>query len=657
VTHLARSRPGTPPGARGEGRPPGRARALALALPAVLLAWLFVAASPTMSQPRGAESDSSTVNQLMQTLSPKYSTSYNVERQKTKWDQVFDFRTGFGFMNFSNHTTFSVQHASDYNEDTRDGNNSTNFNWFVIPGLPVTSSLNLGRRSVTRPGSQAETNNSGVNLSTSYQRRLLGIDHIVKAGGGYARRTDLNVGSSGRSSTVDAGVKGSMSWGGTWDPSDPLTVRGNFKEDRARKRLQLESTDGSVEKTPSSSSNRSLGGNLSYDPAPWISATISASNASQRDEYFLAAYQALEKKLSGSTNLSGRFDLKPTGGLLLDLGPVEVTEVNGDLSYNTHDLTYQVRSDLASSGSTASWDGKAKGRMFGASVEANLSSDNNRLEPATSDTTVTYTHSFDGKLSRTLSPKISMRFDWLVRSTQVFYQNFNPTDRLDRDERKTKLQPALTYTPNDRWTVTASYIRTGFRQIQLSPQRASQTRDDVEYSVDMAIRYQMSTRTSIRQNYSIKARYSTLDFNPKGNTLLATQRIITSVQSQITPRVTLSMEHRFTLQDSGPFSFGPGGERLFARSVRKYIQELNPRVEYQVTPWGSIYAKSRLYRIDTDNEASSSRSTSRTLELTEGFSVKREVGSGVNLQADGSYIRSNVRDSYWSISSKLSKDF
>ena len=671
MTRLARSRPGTfrargPRGdarssrrsalAWGQGRPPGRA--LPVLVPFALLACLLTAPRPAASQPRGqAQADSSRVTQIMQTLSPSYSTGYQVARQRTIWSQDFNFGTGFGFMNFNNKTSFSIRHDSDRNEETRDGSNSTDLRWYFIPGLPITSSMKLGRLSITRPESQTETNNSGLNLSARYQKNLLGIDHVLDGGVGYNRRTDLNVIADGRSRTQDAGVNGSMNWKGSWSPSDPLTLNAHYQESRTQKRLQLESTDGSVDKRPSSSRSRTTGADLGYEPVSWLSATVSANDVTKRDEFFRAQEEALEKQVSGSTNLSGQFSMKRPGKALLELGPLQVSEMSADLSYNAHDLTFQVRPDVASSGNTASWKGRTKGSMLGTSIEGSLANENSRLEPATSDTTVTYTHTFEGKLSRSLSSKISVRFDWLVRSTQVFFETFDPKDRLDRDELKTKFQPALTYTPNKRWSVTASYIRTGSRQIQLNPARASQTRDDVDYSVDMAIRCQVSTRTSFTQNYSIKARYTTLDFNPSGNQLIATQRIITSVRSQITPRVKLSMDHRFTLQDSGPFSFGPGGERLFGRSVRKYTQEMKPHVEYQITPWGSIYVNSTFRRIDNDNELSRSRATARTLELEEGFKVTREVGAGVDLQATGSFNRSNVRDSYWNITSKLSKDF
>ncbi len=669
MTWLARRKPGTFRARGPEGgapasrrsalaRGPGRFPAHALPVLVLFALCLIAAARPAAAQPRRqAQADSSRVTQIMQTLSPSYSTGYEVNRQRTIWNQGFNFGTGFGFMNFNNKTSFSIRHDSDRNEETRDGSNSTDLRWYFIPGLPITSSMKLGRLSYTRPESQTETNNSGLNLSARYQKRLLGIDHVLDGGGGYNKRTDLNVIANGRSRTQDAGVNGNLSWKGSWSPSDPLNLNANYQETRAQKRLQLESADGSVDKRPSSSRSRTAGADLSYDPVSWLSAGVSVNDVTKRDEFFLAQEEALEKQVSGNSSISGNFSMKRPGKSLVDLGPIQISELSANLSYNTHNLTYQVRPDLASSGNTGSWKGSSKGRAFGTSIEGSLSGDNSRLEPATSDTTVTYTHTFEGKLSRSLSPKISMRFDWLVRSTQVFFKTFDPKDRLDRDELKTKFQPALTYTPNQKWSVTASYIRTGSRQIQLNAARAAQTRDDVDYSVDMAIRYQLSTRTSLTQNYSIKARYTTLDFNPSGNQLIATQRIITSVQSQITPRVKLTMEHRFTLQDSGPFSFGPSGERLFGRSVRKYTQEMNSHVEYQITPWGSIYVDSRFYRIDNDNEVSLTRTTVRTLDLVEGFKVTREVGGGVNLQATGSFNRSNVRDSYWYITSSLSKDF
>ena len=155
--------------------------------------------------------------------------------------------------------------------------------------------------------------------------------------------------------------------------------------------------------------------------------------------------------------------------------------------------------------------------MLDADYDATLSHSRDLLQPATSDTFTTKENALEGRVSRQLSPKIIVRFDGLVRTKQQFYGNEIRSTRNDNDELKTKAQPALVYTPNGKWSVTVSYAKSVTRQVQLNPTRASNTRQNSDFSADFTIRYQLSTRTVITQNYEIKTLYTTYDFNPNQN--------------------------------------------------------------------------------------------------------------------------------------------
>lgn len=613
---------------------------------------LLVAAAPARAQVSEAEEaaqDSSVAAQMLSVLRPSYSTQYTINRQTTIWNQNFDFGTGFGFMNFNNRTKFEVRRDSDRDEDRRDGRNTTDLRWFVIPDVPLHMNVTLGRRSVVRPLNENETDEAGLDLSARYKRDLLGLTHTVDLGGGTNSRNDLSVRGDSRSESKDSGINGNLFWKTDWDPFEFLSAEGSVRETRSDKTITLQTDLEEPEEQPSSSQSRILDAKVSFEPTDWLSADLTASDTQGNDEYFIVqgGIGDLERKVNEKTALTTSLRFEPWKG----------TDIGWRMANSTHVLDYRVRTEIASSGSGDLWEGTLKTRWKGTDIQSKLSHTKDRLEPAISDTTDTESNTFDGKVSKRLSGKFAAQFDWLVRAHQTFFLTFDPDDRLDKDELRTKLQPSLTYTPNRRWTANLSYVRTITRRVELNPARASQTKEDEDYTVNIGITYALSANTNLSQSYSIKALYTTFDYNADANRLLATQRIVTSANSQITPKVALDFSHRFTLQDSGPFELRADGSRLFARSLRKYRQELTAKIQYDIATWLSLTVDSRFLRTDDVNEATDVRTTFRDLQLQEGFSVSQNLAGGVLITATGALVRSNVRDSYFTLQSSLTKDF
>ncbi len=607
-----------------------------------------LAAGPAMAQPPGAAQDSSLTNQVFSILRPSYATTYTIDRQTTIWDQSFDFGTGLGFMNFNNQTKFQVRRDSDRDEDRRDGRNTTDLRWFLIPNIPLHMNVQLGRRSTERPLNVNETNEAGISLSARYKWDLLGLSHTVDVGGGTDSNTGLTVRGDSRSESDETAVNRSLYWKSEWDPFEYLSTEGSIRDTRSDKNSVL-TEEGVTQDLPTSTWNRILDAKVSFDPTDWFQGNFNATQTDGDDEYFLlqGGIGQLEQSVKKKSALTANFLYEPNRN----------TDITWRVASNTHTLDYRVRAEISSAGSGDAWEGTIKTRWMGADIQSKLNHGKDTLEPAIGDTTDTETASFDGKISKKLSQKFAVQFDWLVRAQQIFYQNFEVRDRLDKDELRTKIQPTLTYTPGNRWTANLTYIRTVTRRIELNPDRAAQTREDEDYTVNIGFTYTLSQKTHLSQSYSIKALYTTFDFNESSNSLLATQRITTNISSQVTPKVLLEMGHRFTLQDSGPFTLRDDGSRLFARSQRKYRQELTSRIEYAITPWLKLNANSRFLRTDDVAEATGARRIFRDLQLQEGFSLAQSLAGGVVVTASGAYVRSNTRDSYLTLQSSLTKDF
>jgi hypothetical protein len=604
---------------------------------------------PDPAHAQGQDRDSTAVAAgVLNALSPTYSTSYNINRQTTGWIQNFDFGAAFGFMNFTNKTSFDVRTDEGINDTRRNGNNKTDMRWLMIRRLPITTSLTLDRSSSARPREEREIDYADLGLSTLYSFNGLKARHTFSGGGGLSRRAETSLRDEVGSRTRDSGWRGNLSWKGRWN-LDPISIDGTVAERRLNKTSRLEKDDGTLQEKPTINQSRNVRVAVNYNPRGWLSSNLEFSGNSGNDEYFVvqSGRDKLEKKINDRKTLSAGVTLTPRENL----------DIGWHLTTNSHNLSYEVRNDIASSGNGFSWNGTIKTRTLGANIDGTLSSAKNLLEPATSADTETHTNIFEGKLFRPLSKKFSFRFNWFGRVSQVFFSDPDPSRLLDRDELKTKLQPTLMYSPGNKWSISASYIRSTSRVVQLNPDRANQTKEDQDFTVDISIGYQFSAETRLSQVYSIKALYTTFDYTPTSNRLLSTQRIATSITSQLMPRVFLGLQHRFTLQDSGPFRFGEGGERIFSRSLRKYRQELTVDLNYQIVDWIGLLTNSRFLRTDDLNEATDALRISRNLDLRLGADMKKTLGGGVSFNATAEYHQSNNQDSFWNLVSSLRKDF
>jgi hypothetical protein len=275
------------------------------------------------------------------------------------------------------------------------------------------------------------------------------------------------------------------------------------------------------------------------------------------------------------------------------------------------------------------------------------------MDRATSAGTDTRNNTFEGKLSRRIYSKMNAQFNWYVRANQLFFDDTS----LDRDELRTKLQPIVTYKPGKKWTVRVGYVGSTTRRVEVNPAQALQTRREEDYTVDMSINYDISQSTNLTQTYSIKSLYTTFDYNPNGDRLLSTQRIITSLNTQMGPRCDFNIEHRFTLQDSGPFHFDESGARVFSRDLRKYRQEMSVNMRYKMTSWASAILDSQFLRTDDVQEFSGTRFSRRDIHLQTGLELEKALRGSVSVKGSGQYVQSNNDDAYWTVTSSLKKDF
>jgi len=591
----------------------------------------------------------SATTRIFGTLHPTYNTDYTVARQTTDWNQNFVFGTKLGLFNFENRTDFKIHTDSGRDETRRDGGNVTTLRMLKIP---LNATLNVQRLSVNRPGEERSNGNVNLSLSTrDLRQRIWGVQHSVSFSGGLNHKGDESLLNKRHSQSTDSGLDGTAHWQGSWHTWRLLNLDGNVDLKRQQKNSQLVQ-DTTTVKSPTTGVDRKFDLRAHVEPWAWITSDIDANSQLSEDESYLtvpvpgqSALRRLEHRFANHRGLTAGIRLFPNA---------KNFNVSLDLVKDIQDLDYRIRRDFSYTGDQFSWNGKLKAKWLATDFDLSLGNGLDKMNRATSAGTDTYNNTFEGKVSRRIYSKLSAQFNWYVRANQLFFDDAS----LDRDELRTKLQPIVTYTPSKKWTVKVGYVGSATRRVEVNPAQALQTRREEDYTVDMSINYEVNQSTHLNQIYSIKSLYTTFDYNPSGDRLLSTQRIVTTLDTRLGPRCDFNIEHRFTLQDSGPFHFEPDGTRIFARDLRKYRQEMNASVKYQLTSWASAILDSQFSRMDDVTEYTNVRITRRDIRLQTGLELEKTLRGSVSLKGSGQYVQSNNnQDAYWTITSALKKDF
>lgn len=582
---------------------------------------------------------------------PVYGTNYDVTKQSTTWGQSFAFGAKGALWDLKSNTDFSIGRDSGSDSETRAGNTRGTLNFRGLKGLPLLFDMRLGRTSVDAIAVQSQNETRNVGLTARLNRRWLGIRHNAGLKGGYDLAQNLSANSTNNetSESTESGFSGRFDWRANANLAPGLKLDADYSQDRAKKTSELvQSGADSVRSVPTTKRASSMGVKLEYNPANWLASSAGYTNRTSEEELFLlqSGEGQLERRENDNKTLNFTFTLTPRKG----------TTLTWNMSRNETFADFRVRPQLASRGEGDDWAGKLSTELLKTKIEAELSRKRDFTEPRQTIASERLLKVFEGRAQRALSPRFDARVNWEIRLRQQFFEG-DPAEVQDKDEQKIKVDAGLAYKPPGRWSATLSYARDNTRQVEVNQIRAGETNTQENHTVTVGIKYDMSARTKVTQNYYIQASYTTFDFQPRKNTLNATQRIVTGVNSQVTSKVKLGLTHNFNLIDSGPFALDPDRGRVFKRSSRAYRQDLTATVDYIVTPWLTLTANQRFFRSDNLNEATGDRRISRDIQLREGFKIQQELGAGLKLRADGEYVRSSTTESYFTLRSSLDKEF
>jgi hypothetical protein len=310
-------------------------------------------------------------------------------------------------------------------------------------------------------------------------------------------------------------------------------------------------------------------------------------------------------------------------------------------------------SDLISDG----WKARFDGNLLGIRTESTLSESNDDLNQRAAAPNLTRVRTWETKFSRKLSLKWDARFGWRMDLRQIFQTTDLASQKQDFDEHRVKFDAGVGYEPNAKWRVSLGLNLDNFDRIEQNALRANSTKNEETGSISARIDYKLSPSTTIGQTYNLQARYERFLFATSNNRSRITRRIQTNLFSKIGNNIDLEFIHRWQNLQSGTFDFVNGVRTVFPAST-VFTQDLTVRLEWRVRPWLSIRIRENYVIKDDFREATGETvGLTRNLFLYEGFHFETTVLGGLILMADGEYIRSNTRDSYWVATSKLTKEF
>ena len=246
---------------------------------------------------------------------------------------------------------------------------------------------------------------------------------------------------------------------------------------------------------------------------------------------------------------------------------------------------------------------------------------------------------------------------WRLDLRQIFQDTDTAIQKQDFDEWRRKIDAGVGYNPTQKWRVSLGLNLDYFDRIEQNRLRANSTKTEETGSVTARIDYTLSPRVQIGQAYNIQARYENFLFNAANNRSRISRRIQTNLLSKIGNNIDLEFVHQWQQLKSGTFQFVNGVRTVFPASTT-YTQDLTIRIEWRVTDWLSLRARENFVRRDDFREATGETVLlSRNLFLYEGFHIQKDLFAGLRILADGEYVRSNTRDSYWVLTSSLTKEF
>ena len=625
----------------------------------LLIGGLICAVTPSAVQGQPpAAADTLGVTRVIQNLKPKYNTTYQVTRQSRKWNQGLDFVWKNNLWTLNSATKYDISSDIFQDRSHRRGSQQIGLQNINMLGLPFGFNINYARN-LTDSRDYRDSKNLRLNGNTRYSYRTMGIRH------GFTLKGDLNTSKDENFNAVlgNASIlkrnnrSGDFGWTMNWNSGEIVQLSSNFVHGRKGG----EATSGD-KVDPTGGENTNINVSLGYSPYAWLPFRVSYSRGNKTD---ITTQQSggLDTRVAEenfNNNINGGVTVRGLGWEAdWSMGTRDARQVydpESDEPVFDHFITRSVASE------GYDWKGSLKGRAFGADLEGSLlerSTDTKQgaRNPLLIIPRNNVARTFESKIRRkiTADSDITMRLDLdLQRQVDVVS---DPTFSNDFDELKRLFDVSGNWRPARKWTLGMGFLYTTIDRTELNPDKAGNTRTEVNGAISTVIGYRLSERVSLRQTYNIRSTFREFLFQASKNSNLIDRRINTIIDFALNPRLKFLFNYQWVRQNKGSLEKTESGNIVRPES-RDYTQDLDTEVIWDPMAGLRLFSRQAFSRKDNVLELTGvSKMGRRTLQLRQGMEFRRQLGRGFNVSAMAEHTRSNTGESYWTINSNLTKDF
>jgi hypothetical protein len=599
------------------------------ALPGAILFFvgLLSGVRPASAQPPAAADTSG----VFGFLRPTYTTSYNITRQATTWQQGFSFKNQWNGITIDNNTTYRVQSdPSRVNFRGREGSTTTTLSFSALNTVPVSLDFSYSRLGNNDTNVKSRVNSFDSGLKATYNRRFFpGANASLVGGIGLTRRDTRNNFSGSETGSRDLGLTRELTASGNYTgPVPGMSFRVNTTLNAVRSQPEAINPVPGQARSETRTNTRNSNG-LTWSWAPWEGMTADASftrNGSNQNFILVSRDVDKNNKEEEATDRTTAFNsslgYKPAGS--------KTTEFRLDVAASNVENKRLIEVERANKSNTRSFNLNVKHRLIGNALTFHAENTDEEQDSGVLGRGVTITRVVDGAIERPWSTTFSTRLYGEVRLRSQTYDD----GEQDYDGLKNRFDVSADYKPWTKLSTSLTLRRSADEGNYIDETQSRGSRFEETYGASANLNYTLSTRTSISQKYDFTSLFTSYPFDSALANIQRSRTVNTTVSTTLSSKLTLQLGHVYLFTENGGYRRDRAGTRLFAKSNLKYRQEMRSTLQYKPLDWLTFSTEERLYRTDDVRLTDDFRTTSSQVTFTQRAVFKRPIPGGGDFNCD-----------------------
>jgi hypothetical protein len=297
-----------------------------------------------------------------------------------------------------------------------------------------------------------------------------------------------------------------------------------------------------------------------------------------------------------------------------------------------------TNSSLTQTGQRRDYNAKATGRwlLAGWATDASYMSGSSNSDYPRRNNAYGYnerstTHSADGQMQRPLGRRLQAKLSGNINLTQARYEatSTSATPPSPRDTYRQSYRAEARYNPTARLSTGVALEVTLARTINIEPLNTASNTDTRSYRGEWIWSYQLLQGLTVSQNNRISSDYLFYPFSPERNTLGLSYNTTTTLNTVLTPRLTLAVMHTAQQAPRGSYTVQSDGLEYLKLSDEAESYALHASIRYAPTPVVSFSLEPD-YRADTrsgtTDGVSAKQRDDRRLDISGRVDLNVQVG-------------------------------